>query len=468
MKIIVLGAGKVGKTLIKHMSNEDHDIIVVDQNATKVEEVVNQYDVIGVVGNGGSYDILMEAGAEDANLIICVTTSDELNILAGLMAKKIGTRHTIAHVRNPDDSSQRDFMRNQLGFSMIVNPELEAASEICRVLSFPSAVKVDTFSRGKVELAEFFVEDHSRLNGVELNQLHKITKTNILICAVSHNEDVIIPDGNYAIKPGNHLYITGTHRDLSRFYLDIGVITNRIKNVIIGGGKIAYYLSKQLSTQGIKVKIIEKDKNRCQILAEKLPYVTIIHGDGSDDELLNEEGIENTDAVLALTGLDEENIVLSLSAKSLYHKKTIAKVTRMNYTGLSDVLKVDSIVAPKKIVASQIIRYVRAKMTKDHDSAVKTLYKIVDGEVEAVEFKVTEHFNYLLILSCYKIDFTSAFSAVATCLNNVGPGMNVVGPVGNFSSLSDVSKLVLSFDMLAGRLEIFPMLLLFAPSQWRK
>lgn len=396
MKIIVLGAGKVGKTLIKHMSNEDHDIIVVDQNATKVEEVVNQFDVIGVVGNGGSYDILMEAGAQDANLIICVTTSDELNILAGLMAKKMGTKHTIAHVRNPDYSSQRDFMRNQLGFSMIVNPELEAASEIRRVLSFPSAVKVDTFSRGKVELAEFFVEDHSRLNGVELSQLHKITKTNILVCAVSHNEDVIIPDGNYVIKPGDHLYITGTHRDLSRFCLDIGVITTRIKNVIIvGGGKIAYYLSKQLSTQGIKVKIIEKDKNRCQVLAEKLPYVTIIHGDGSDDELLNEEGIENTDAVLALTGLDEENIVLSLSAKSLYHKKTIAKVTRMNYAGLSDVLKVDSIVAPKKIVASQIIRYVRAKMNKDNDSSVKTLYKIVDGEVEAIEFKVTEQFKYL-------------------------------------------------------------------------
>lgn len=396
MKIIVLGAGKVGKTLIKHMSNEDHDIIVVDQNATKVEEVVNQFDVIGVVGNGGSYDILMEAGAQDANLIICVTASDELNILAGLMAKKMGTRHTIARVRNPDYSSQRDFMRNQLGFSMIINPELEAASEIRRVLSFPSAVKVDTFSRGKVELAEFFVEEHSRLNGVELSQLHKITKTNILVCAVSHNEDVIIPDGNYAIKPGDHLYITGTHRDLSRFCLDIGVITTRIKNVIIvGGGKIAYYLSKQLSTQGIKVKIIEKDKNRCQVLAEKLPYVTIIHGDGSDDELLNEEGIENTDAVLALTGLDEENIVLSLSAKSLYHKKTIAKVTRMNYAGLSDVLKVDSIVAPKKIVASQIIRYVRAKMNKDNDSSVKTLYKIVDGEVEAIEFKVTEQFKYL-------------------------------------------------------------------------
>ena len=216
--------------------------------------------------------------AEDANLIICVTTSDELNILAGLMAKKMGTRHTIARVRNPDYSSQRDFMRNQLGFSMIVNPELEAASEIRRVLSFPSAVKVDTFSRGKVELAEFFVENHSRLNGVELNQLHKITKTNILVCAVSHNEDVIITDGNYAIKPGNHLYITGIHRDLSRFCLDIDVITNRIKNVIfVGGGKIAYYLSKQLSTQGIKVKIIEKNP---ELLKKFQKAVNIILAEG--------------------------------------------------------------------------------------------------------------------------------------------------------------------------------------------
>lgn len=275
MKIIVLGAGKVGKTLIKHMSNEDHDIIVVDQNATKVEEVVNQYDVIGVVGNGGSYDILMEAGAEDANLIICVTTSDELNILAGLMAKKMWTRHTIARVRNPDYSSQRDFMRNQLGFSMIVNPELEAASEICRVLSFPSAVKVDTFSRGKVELDEFFVENHSRLNGVELNQLHKITKTNILVCAVSHNEDVIIPDGNYAIKPGDHLYITGTHRDLSRFCLDIGVITNRIKNVIIVVGIktcfIFWYVSR--TTWNIPNVIII-----CSISMEKIDYLEVPGG----------------------------------------------------------------------------------------------------------------------------------------------------------------------------------------------
>lgn len=396
MNIIVLGAGKVGKTLIKHLSNEDHDIIVIDQDAQKIEDVVNQYDVIGVVGNGGSYDILLEAGADKANLIICVTASDELNILAGLMAKQMGTRHTIARVRNPDYSKQRDFMINQLGFSMIINPELEAANEIRRALSFPSAVKVDTFARGKVELAEFYVEGNSSLENIPLSKLHSITKTNILVCAVSHNEEVIIPDGNYIIKAGDHLYITGRHRDLSRFCLDVGVVTNRIKSVlIVGGGKIAYYLAKQLSVQGIKVKIIEKDIEHCRLLAKKLPFVTVINGDGSDEEILLEEGLETTDAFLALTGLDEENLILSLYAKNIYHKKAIAKVTRMNFTGLADSLKVDSIVTPKNIIASHIIRYIRAKMNKDDDSSVKTLYKIVDGEVEAGEFIVTPKFSYL-------------------------------------------------------------------------
>lgn len=396
MNIIILGAGKVGKTLIKHMSNEDHDIIVIDHDAHKIEEVVNLYDVIGVVGNGGSYDILMEAGADSASLIICVTASDELNILAGLMAKQMGTHHTIARVRNPDYSKQRDFMRNQLGFSMIINPELEAANEIRRALSFPSAVKIDTFVRGKVELAEFYVDDDSRLVGLQLSQLHSISKTNILVCAVSRNEEVVIPDGNYTIKACDHLFITGSHRDLSRFCLDIGVVTNRIRNVmIVGGGKIAYYLAKQLSVQGIKVKIIERNYEHCRFLAKKLPFVTVINADGSDEEILHEEGLETTDAFIALTGLDEENLILSLYAKNIYHKKAIAKVTRMNLGGLADSLKVDSIVAPKKIIAGQIIRYVRAKMNKDDDSSVKTLYKIVDGEVEASEFIATKKFNFL-------------------------------------------------------------------------
>lgn len=396
MNIIILGAGKVGKTLIKHMANEEHDIVVIDKNPEKIDDVVNLYDVIGVVGNGGSYDILMEAGANNASLIICVTASDELNILAGLMAKQMGTRHTIARVRNPDYSKQRAFMQNQLGFSMIINPELEAANEIRRSLSFPSAVKVSTFARGKVELAEFIVEDKSRLCDLSLSQLRNISKTNILVCAVSHNEEVTIPDGNYIIKAHDHLFITGSHQDLSRFCLDIGVVTNRIKNVlIVGGGKIAYYLAKQLVVEKIKVKIIEKDLERCNELAKKLPMATVINADGSDEEILLEEGIDTTDAFLALTGLDEENLILSLFAKNIHHKKAISKVTRMNLAGLADSLHVDSIVAPKMIIADQIIRYVRAKMNKDDDSSVKTLYKIVDGEVEASEFVATEKITFL-------------------------------------------------------------------------
>ncbi|WP_289422183.1 NAD-binding protein, partial [Thomasclavelia cocleata] len=244
MKIIILGAGKVGKTLTKYMANEDHDIIVIDQNADKIDDVVNQYDVIGVVGNGGSYDILMEANANEADLIICVTASDELNILAGLMAKQMGTRHTIARVRNPDYSKQCNFMQNQLGFSLIINPELEAANEIRRTLSFPSAVKVETFARGKVELAEFNVDEQSQLCNIQLSKLKNVSKTNVLVCAISRNDEVIIPDGNYVIKSGDHLYITGSHRDLTRFCFDIGIITKQIKNVmIIGGGENRFLFS---------------------------------------------------------------------------------------------------------------------------------------------------------------------------------------------------------------------------------
>lgn len=396
MKIIILGAGKVGKALTQYMANEDHDIVVIDKNAQKVDNVVNTYDVIGVVGNGGSYDILMEAGADSADLIICVTASDEMNILAGLMAKQMGTHHTIARVRNPDYSKQRDFMQNQLGFSMIINPEFETANDIRRTLSFPSAVKVDTFAKGKIELAEFLIDDNSELVGIQLSQLHSISKTNLLVCAASRNGEIIIPDGNYKIEAGDHLYITGSHRDLSKFCLDIGIITNQIKNVmIIGASKIAFYLARQLSVQGIKVKIIDNNLETCKEIAKKMPYITVIYGDGSDEDLLIEEGIEDTDAFIALTGLDEENLILSLYAKNVHHKKSIAKVTRMNYKGFINSINVSSVISPKLVIASQIIRYVRAKMNKDDDSSVRTLYTLVDGAVEASEFVVTEKTSFI-------------------------------------------------------------------------
>lgn len=395
MQIIILGAGKVGKLITDYIANEDHDVTVIDTNAKKIEEITNTYDVIGICGNGATYDILSEAAVDKADLVICVTTSDELNLLAGLLAKQMGARHVIARVRNPDYLNQGEFMRKQMGLAMIINPELEAANVIRRTLLFPSAEKIDTFAGGKVELAELLVKENSRLAGKILNDLHKVSKTDVLICAISRQGDVIIPNGDTKIEALDHIYVTGSHRDLSVFCMEIGAITQPVKKVmIVGGGKIAYYLACQLKEVGIKVKIIENNHQRCLELSRLLPYATIVEGDGSDEEILIEEGIEKTDAFITLTGLDEENLVLSLLAKKVYNRKAIAKITRMNYAGLLKSVSVDSIIAPKSVIATQILRYVRAKTNHDDVSSVKTLYKIVNDEVEAMEFVVPNNFPY--------------------------------------------------------------------------
>ena len=279
---------------------------------------------------------------------------------------------------------------------MIINPEAEAANEIRRMIMFPSATKVDTFAKGKVELIEIKLEKGNRAIGIKLLELRKITRSSILICAVSRNEEIIIPSGDFVLAENDHIYVTGSHRDLSTFCLDIGVYKDKIKNVmIVGGGRISYYLARQLSVQGIKVKIIEQKHERCVDLAQKFPYATIIEGDGSDEELLLEEGIETTDALVCLTGLDEENIILSMAAKQLGVKKSIAKVNRTSLAAIIDKIGVDNIVCPKTIVASQIIGYLRAKSSDDENSSVQTLYKLVDNQVEALEFVVTSKFKYI-------------------------------------------------------------------------
>lgn len=391
MQIIILGAGKVGKTLTQHLIKEDHDIIIIDLEPNKIEAIVNQYDVLGVSGNGASFEILQEAGVEETDVIISVTASDELNILAGMMAKRMGAKYSIARVRNPDYLKQSQYMREQFGLSMIVNPEWEGANEIRRILSFPSAIKVDPFAGGKIEIAEFRLQKDTKLDGITLHQLPNASKTNVLICTVRRKEEVIIPDGDFRLQAKDRIYVVGLHQDLVRFCHDINLITRKIKTVmILGGGKVAYYLAQQLAIHGMRVKIIEHNTKRCQQLSRKLPQVTIIEGDGSDEEILLEEGLENTDAFVALTGLDEENIVVSLYAKQQKVKKTVAKVTRMNYTGLVDTIDIDSIVSPKSIIASHIIRYIRSKDNKDDDTSIKTLHKMVNGEVEAIEFCVTE------------------------------------------------------------------------------
>jgi trk system potassium uptake protein TrkA len=394
MYIVVIGCGKVGRILTQYLSSEEHDVVVIDTNQDKVEDMVHQYDVLGLCGNGANYDILLEAGVEKADVVISVTTSDELNILAGLMAKRMGAKHLIARVRNPDYSKQKEFL-TELGFSMIVNPESEAANEIRRMIMFPSAMKVDTFAKGLIELIEIKLKTGNRAINVHLSQLHKISRTNVLICAVSRGDKIIIPSGDFELKENDHIYITGTHRDLSNFSLDIGAYKQKIKNVmIIGGSRLAFYLTRQLLIQGIKVKIIEKDHHKCEALAEQFPSATIIEADGSDEEVLLEEGIENIDSLVALTGLDEENLILALAAKQMGVKKAIAKVNR---TALSvvDSIGVDNIISPKTIISSQIIGYLRAQANDDENDGVKTLYKLLDGQIESLEFVVTKKFKYI-------------------------------------------------------------------------
>lgn len=398
MKIIVLGAGKVGKALTQYLSNEeyDYDVVVVDLHAEKVEAIVNQFDVLGVVGDGATYDILLEAGVNKTDIIIAVTQSDELNILACLMAKKMGAQNSIARVRNPEYLKQRSFMRDQLGLSMIINPELEAANEIRRILLFPSAFKVDTFVSGKIELAEFRLKENARLIGVSLNRLDKVSKANVLICAIRRKGELLIPDGNVVLEQGDRIHVMGQHRDLVRFCQDINLFEQKTKRIIIvGGGRIAYYLAHQLIEHGIQVKIIENNPKRCIELSIMLPKATIIESDGSDEEVLIEEGIESVDAFVALTGLDEENIVISLYAKQMKAKKTVAKVTRTNFMNVLDQLDIDSVVSPKNIIATHILRYVRAKNNKDDDSSVKTLHHLFNDDVDAMEFVVTPQTCFL-------------------------------------------------------------------------
>lgn len=396
MYIVIVGLGKVGQLLTEYLANEGHDVVVIDTNNKKVEDAVNQYDVLGLCGNGANCEILKEANVEKADAAILVTASDELNILAGMICKQMGTKHTIARVRNPDYSLQKDFLKENLGFSMIINPEAEAANEIRRMIMFSSAMKIDTFAKGKIELIELRINERICLDNIKLSELSKVTKSSVLICAVQRDEEVIVPHGDYTLKNGDHIYVTGSHKDLSRFCFDVGFMSKKIKKVmIVGGSKIAYYLGRQLSAQGIQTKIIERDHKRCVELSQKMPYAVIVEADGSDSDILMEEGVNRNDAFICLTGLDEENVILALLAKKLQVSKSIAKVNRLSLNSMIDQMGIDNIVDPKSIVASQIIGYLRAKANNDDEAGVQTLYKIVNDKVEALEFVVNEKTKHI-------------------------------------------------------------------------
>lgn len=388
LRIIIVGCGKVGATLIEQLSREGHDITIIDKNAQKIQELTNLYDVMGIVGNGASYSTQMEAGIDESDLIIAVTDSDELNLLCCTVAKRVGNCAAIARVRTPDYSKEVDYLREKLGLAMIINPELEAAKEAARILYLPTALEVNSFAHGQAELIKFKIPEGNVLDGVTVASLGKNISSKVLICAVERDGEVYIPSGNTKLFKDDVISVVASRRLLKSFFVDIGFRTKQVKDtMIIGGGKAAYYLAHQLLHMGVSVKIIERDHARCEELSILLPKAIIINGDGTDEELLKEEGIETVQSFVPLTGIDEENIMLTLHARQVSRAKVITKINRIQFKDVISRLDLGSVIYPRYITSEAIIAYVRAK--KDSmNSNIETLYHMFDHRVEAIEFLV--------------------------------------------------------------------------------
>ena len=388
MKIIVVGCGKVGAALIAQLSQEGHDISVIDVDSGVVTDISNNYDVLGLVGNGASHAVQMEAGIETADLLIAATDSDELNLLCCLIAKKAGGCNTIARVRNPVYNGEIGFIKEELGLSLTVNPEMAAATEAARVLRFPSAVQIETFAKGRVEIVKVRIPEGSVLDNCPLAQIHKRTGTDVLICTVERSGQVEIPNGAFVLKAGDVISIVASKQNTRDFVSRIGLKSRRVRDcMIIGGGKIAFYLAQQLIESGIRVKIIEKDRDRCEELCAALPKAVIINADAANQHILMEEGVRECESFVTLTGMDEENLFLSLFAQECSKAKVITKVDRLDFDEIIKRLDLGTLVHPKNITADNIIRYVRA-MQNSIGSNVESLYKIIENKVEALEFKI--------------------------------------------------------------------------------
>lgn len=390
MDIIISGLGAVGSSIMEELSKEGHNIVVIDRNSLKVEDAVNAYDVKGVIGNCTSSDVLKEAGVVTADLLVASTSNDELNMLCCIIANKLGVKKTIARASKPEYS---ELFENEgdLGLSLMVNPQYEAAIEISRMLRFPSAIKVNQFSGGKVELVEFRVPASSALNGVSLKDLSRVFKTKVLICAAQRDGKAIIPSGDFVIQAEDRLFLTATTKNIALFFKELGWNKQSRNVIIVGGSTTAYYLCEELARVGIKVKIIEKNKKKCSVLSENLDKVEVVWGDGTDQELLLDEGLEYTDAFVALGHQDEQNIIMSMFAASHDVPKVITKIDQLSYYDMLQRSGIYSAVSTKTSTADQIVRFVRL-IGKERDS-VKRIFHIIDDSTEILEFSATESFK---------------------------------------------------------------------------
>ncbi len=391
MKIVIVGCGKIGATILESLVNEGHDIVAIDSSSAQLSNITDIYDVMGLCGNGADSNTLEEADIGNAEMFIAVTGSDEINMLSCFLARKMGAKSTIARIRNPEYNSSLGFMKEQLELSMSINPEYLAARELFNILKFPSAVKIETFSRGNLEMIEFRLKPDSALDGISLMQMRERYKAKVLVCYVRRDEEVFIPDGNFVLKSGDWIGLTASPKELEKFFRSVGSFKKRAKNVmLLGGSRTAHYLAEMLTDIGNTVKIIEKDEKICTELSESLPKAVIINGDGAAQELLLEEGLRSLDAFVALTGMDEENILISIFAASQSVPNVISKVNGDELVSMAKNLGLDCIVSPKKIISDVLVSYARA-LQNSLGSNIETLYRLADSKAEALEFNVREN-----------------------------------------------------------------------------
>lgn len=391
MKIIIVGCGKVGEALAGQLNEEGNDITVVDEDAELVKTLVAKYDVMGVIGNGATISTLMEAGVSSANLLIAVTGTDEINLLSCILARRSSNCLTIARVRSPEYFTDISRVRRELGIAMIVNPDYAAASEIARILNFPSAINIETFAKGLVELLKFKLPENSPLIGLYVKEVITKLRCDVLVCTVERHGEALIPRGDLVFEENDVISIIASPKKANAFFKKINYKVNPVKAAtVVGGGNITHYLCDILSKSAISLKVIEKDPEVCEVLASDFDHITVINGDPSDEATLREERAAKSDAFLALTGLDEENILLSLFAKRAGNAKTVTKINRLEYDDVINHLELDSIVYPKNITANTIVRYVRST-ANSRSSSMENLYNIIKGQVVAAEFNVGEH-----------------------------------------------------------------------------
>ena len=395
MNIIIVGSGKLGYSLAKQLAGDGYDIVMVDSNRELLNKVTDNLDVACVCGNGINSNVLEEAGAKTADLLIAATSNDEVNILSCLFSKKIGVKHTIARVRDPEYIQSTEMLRDELGLSMIINPENTAATKIARTIRFPSSMKVDYLARGRLELAEYVITEDSVLNNCKLSQIYTKLHARVLICVIQRGKEVIIPRGDFVLEEGDVITLTGSPMDIATAFRGLGFGSGKPRTVlIVGADRTAYYLIQELLSAGIHVKVLEKNKDRCEQLAEYFPKAVILHGDGADQKVLEEENAADMDALVALTALDEENVVISMYAAAVKVPKIITKVTHINFGEVLQMAGIQEIVTPHVIAANRIETYVRA-MQRSEGGNMEALTRILDGRVEALEFLARDGFKGL-------------------------------------------------------------------------